>query len=58
MGCGREPALCDRIEDLKLLLNLGKEVKAFGSFEGYAGNVKKRRLAYLIEPLSEGNDER
>jgi len=34
-------ALCDRIEDLKLLLNLGKEVKAFSSFQGYAQVVNQ-----------------
>ena len=28
--------LCHRVEELKLLLNLGKEVRAFGSFEQFA----------------------
>ena len=30
------PVLCDRIEELKLLLNLGKEVQAFPSFREFA----------------------
>jgi 23S rRNA-intervening sequence protein len=28
--------LCDRIEDLKLLINIGKEVQAFASFNQFA----------------------
>ncbi len=34
-------ALCDQIEDLKLLVNLGKEVKAFPSFRAYAEVVEQ-----------------
>ncbi|MEO7330600.1 MAG: four helix bundle protein [Minicystis sp.] len=34
-------ALTDRIEDLKLLLTLAKEVKAFSSFNGYARVVNQ-----------------
>jgi hypothetical protein len=30
------PLLCDRIEELKLMLGLGKEVKAFTSFNQFA----------------------
>jgi hypothetical protein len=30
------PLLCDRIEELKLMVNLGKEVKAFSSFKQFA----------------------
>lgn len=30
------PLLCNKVEELKLLLNFGKEVKAFGSFRAYA----------------------
>jgi hypothetical protein len=30
------PVLCDRVEELKLLINLGKEVKAFASFNQFA----------------------
>jgi hypothetical protein len=30
------PLLCDRIADLKLMINLGKEVKAFSSFRQFA----------------------
>jgi hypothetical protein len=30
------PVLCDRIEELKLMVNLGKEVKAFASFKQFA----------------------
>jgi len=28
--------LCDRVEDLKILLQVGKEVQAFGSFKQFA----------------------
>lgn len=30
------PVLCDRIEELKLMVNLGKEAKAFASFKQFA----------------------
>jgi hypothetical protein len=59
------PGLCDRIEELKLMINLGKEVKAFASFNQFVevrdpepcGNVKRRRLAYLFERTEAGLSE-
>ena len=35
------PVLCDRVEELKLLCQLGKEVKAFDSFNRYGAVVEQ-----------------